>query len=247
MIPFIQKFVPFKFNLKLFIQLSLGFISFTIIGTLSHEFGHYLSYRINHQEARIAYAYTVSETESPKSLQLREIYKKRSEEIKNHQPYPEKEEYFNTLNIYKTQTLMNVMGGPIQTLGTSLIAFILILIFYHRFKKQETLNFASFLLVFFSLFSLRQVSNFTFILIAIMVKGKYAHHDDESRINVALNLPPLSLHIVTSLIGIGILSFIILKIIPLQQRFTFILSGIFGGVLGYLIWLEWLGPKLLPL
>lgn len=36
-----------------------------------------------------------------------------------------------------------------------------------------------------------------------------------------------------------------LEVLSLKHRFTFIISGLVSGILGYLIWLEWLGPVIL--
>jgi hypothetical protein len=52
--------------------------------------------------------------------------------------------------------------------------------------------------------------------------------------------------VVTGIIGVIVLVIVTFKFIPKLQLMTFILSGIIGGVAGYLLWLEWLGPVIMP-
>ena len=49
---------PFRFHAKLALCLGLGFMLFTVIGTLTHEGGHYLAARYCGQQARINYMST---------------------------------------------------------------------------------------------------------------------------------------------------------------------------------------------
>jgi hypothetical protein len=50
--------IPMKFDLRLFVLLALGFIAFTVIGTVSHECGHYLAARCLGYKASLHYGST---------------------------------------------------------------------------------------------------------------------------------------------------------------------------------------------
>jgi hypothetical protein len=39
---------------------------------------------------------------------------------------------------------------------------------------------------------------------------------------------------------------VIFRIIPITKRLTFILSGIIGGISGFGLWMNLIGPKILP-
>ncbi|MGB0850652.1 MAG: hypothetical protein ACPGTP_05365, partial [Bacteroidia bacterium] len=61
-----------------------------------------------------------------------------------------------------------------------------------------------------------------------------------------LELPDGIIAIPSFIIGLFISLWVIFKVLPKHNRNTFILSGVAGGVSGYLLWLEWLGPIVLP-
>jgi hypothetical protein len=53
--------MKFIFDRKLFLYLSLAFILMTVIGTISHEYGHYISAKILGYGARVNYGMTILE------------------------------------------------------------------------------------------------------------------------------------------------------------------------------------------
>ncbi|GHA51788.1 hypothetical protein GCM10007103_35320 [Salinimicrobium marinum] len=69
---------------------------------------------------------------------------------------------------------------------------------------------------------------------------------DEKKISVILNLWPGTVSVILGTIGLLISLFIVFEIIPKRLRFTFILSGLFGGIFGFILWMNILGPRLLP-
>jgi hypothetical protein len=50
----------------------------------------------------------------------------------------------------------------------------------------------------------------------------------------------------TAIFGIIVLTVVVFKFIPTQQRLTFIASGLIGGVSGYILWLHLLGQIIMP-
>ena len=101
--------------------------------------------------------------------------------------------------------------------------------------------------IFLSLFWLREVSN---LVISIgsgiyFQNGKY-FGGDEAHISKFLNLPEGLIPISFGLLGLIISCYIIFKIVPIQKRFTFILSGLIGGISGFIFWMRIIGPIVLP-
>ena len=138
-----------------------------------------------------------------------------------------------------------ILGGPLQTVLTGTTGFFLLFVFRKSFDKAARLSVGQWILIFISLFWLRQTANFIIHLGAYVLTGKL-HRRDEWAISRALHLSGWAIPAATALIGVVILAIIIFKFIPLSQRFTFVISGIIGGTLGYFCWLVWLGKYILP-
>lgn len=100
-------------------------------------------------------------------------------------------------------------------------------------------------MIFLTLFWLRQTANFSIWLIDYLSTGDLSG-PDEVYLAKKLELPYWLLMAITGVIGGVVLAIVVFKFIPLRQRFTFIVSGIFGGISGYLLWLELLGPVVMP-
>jgi len=101
--------------------------------------------------------------------------------------------------------------------------------------------------VFLSLFSLRFVANMTLSVLYEFINPNGTYFGgDEARIARSLNLPKGSIAFPLFCIGLLIALWVIFKVLPYKTRFTFILSGLTGGVLGWIIWMDWLGPIVLP-
>jgi hypothetical protein len=83
-------------------------------------------------------------------------------------------------------------------------------------------------------------------MISYYNKGYFTNRMDEVRIAIKLGLPQGSIIGVLAFLSLIISVIVIFKFIPVSQRFSFIISGFVGGVLGYLIWLEWFGKYILP-
>jgi hypothetical protein len=199
---------------KLLLYLFLTFILFTIIGTLSHEFGHYAIAKILGYDAHIHYAFTQWTS-------------------RNNQ-YSQSDSFYITL------------GGPLQTMLTG--TFGLCLVYFNRksFKKNIELTFGQWTLLFLSLFWLRQTANFVIWFSSFTMSGQFSNQPDEIRLAKYLEIPNWSITSFTALIGLIVLITIVFQFIPSPKRLTFIFSGLFGGLLGYIIWLHGVGQILIP-
>lgn len=212
----VKDLIEFKVYQKLLMKLLVIFVLMTVVGTLSHEFGHFVVVEILGMDGEIHYSYMRT--------------------IKNE----------NYRHLFKWESILISLGGPIQTMLTGTIGFLLLYEFKNEILKRSRLERKHWAMVFMAMFWLRQTA-ISFMIIAVyLFQGLIMQKGDESRISLKLGLPVFTLDIITGFVGLIIISIVIFKFIPISQRFTFILSGFAGGVLGYVLWMEILGPKILP-
>jgi hypothetical protein len=136
--------------------------------------------------------------------------------------------------------------GPLQTMITGSIGFLLLFCYKHSFYASKKLNFRQWLLVFVALFWLRELFNFVQGFGVYFLKGHFPHSSDEVRLAEALHIHPLSFTLPAAVIAFFILVWIVFKYIPLNQRLTFLISGLIGGLAGMYLWLYSIGPMVMP-
>lgn len=224
---------------------SITFIVFTVVGTLSHEYGHILVAKYLGYETKLHYG-SMNYNHSYAEIQFEEIYKKYKSSIQNKEDFPEKKTYQRLVKKLYFDNLFITIGGPIQTIITGTIGFILLL--FRREKILENgMKILDWLYVFLSLFWLREVCNLTIsIASAILIGKKNYFGGDEKNIAIMLEIPQGSIAIPLALIGLCISLFVIFRIIPKEQRLLFISSGFLGGIAGFILWLRILGPIVMP-
>ena len=228
-----------QFDKRRFIILSFAFILATVVGTLSHEFGHYIAAKSLGYEASIHYGYVdYGEGFYDSINKITSQYRK---QIEKGESFPAKDRYDGFIR----ESLWMSIGGPLQTLFTGTIGLILLLVCRKSFNVRQKLIAWQWVLIFITLFWLRQTANMI-VWMATFISTKHVPYSDEIGIALKLGLPFWSLTTITGVIGIIILYVVIFKFIPKAQRQTFVLSGIMGGVTGYVLWLYLLGPVLLP-
>lgn len=205
-----------EFDFRLFLFLCLGFIIFTPIGTLTHELGHYIMAKYLGYNAEIDYAHTYY--------------------------YP----VYSAKRISLSDEKIITLAGPIQTILTGTLG--VLILFYKRkdYMYSKKISLAEWSIIFFSLFWLRQPMNFLMYCIKRVFNSNYKSNGDEFCLAEYFGLPYYSISLITAIIGVGVLYFVVFKIIPIELRATFITSLILGGIFGYLIWLHWLGKFILP-
>ena len=240
--------IEFTFDYKLSVYLFLSFILFTVIGTLSHEYGHHIAGNIVGVKTRVNYAYTIP---------IDYEGNKRIKEIRELEKYYYIYKAINLENIYRVKqqdilrkmnndNILFTLGGPLQTMLTSIIGLIFLYIFRKKYFAAIRLAFWQWLIIFISLFWLRQSANMFVGLFFHLINGRAGTRSDELKLARDFGLPPETLSIITGLIGLIILAIVVFKFIPVKQRFTFLLSGLIGGVTGYYLWLIQFGKIILP-
>lgn len=69
---------------------------------------------------------------------------------------------------------------------------------------------------------------------------------DEARISTMLELPVGTFSIILGILGLIVSFYIIFRIVPFNKRLAFISGGLIGGISGFILWMNLLGPKILP-
>jgi hypothetical protein len=235
------------FSLKNFIVFSIAFVLFTLIGTLSHEFGHIIVAKSLGYKTTLHYGsmnYQKYDTNINDSII--KIFKRNKFAIKNKKDFSEKVWFYSLVKKQQNDSFLITLGGTIQTMLTGIIGF---LILYKR-NKTININFSKidWLYVFLALFWLRQLFNpiYSFSRRLINDKADYLGNGDETKIAEFLNLPRETFDIIFGFIGLIISLIVIFKFIPLKHRLTFILSGLIGGSFGFYLWMNKIGPIILP-
>lgn len=225
--------------------ITLGFVLFTIIGTVSHEFGHILIAKSLGYQTTLHYG-SMSYDNSDFKKKIVEIYNQNKIEIDQGTDFVDKKEYEEGVKKLTNDILLVRMGGPLQTTVTGIVG--LMIICWRRKKSNDyQLKFLDWLAIFLSLFWLREVFNLTMSIGSELIKpdGSY-FGGDEKKISELLNLWNGTVSFSLGIIGLLVTMFVLLKVVPKQLRFTFILGGFLGGVFGFIFWMNILGPEILP-
>lgn len=250
-----RKILTFKFIPHFAIRILCCFIFFTVIGTLTHELGHIAVANFFGYETSLHYGYMKYDykaiKEDPIYLEHQVILKEHRVDLINKIDFPAKTRYLELLDLLKEKyprpkpySFWITLGGPAQTILTSIIG--LLILFYRKSKDKPHFVLTDWLGVFLALFILREVFNWIFAMIKLLFYGKTKFNGDEFQLSEMLGLPSWTIPTIALIPGVIISLYVIFKVIPLKYRFSFISAGLVGGILGFLIWLEWLGPQLMP-
>ena len=212
-----NKYLILKIDFRLLIILISAFIFTTVAGTLSHEFGHYLAGKYIGIDGKIHYAST--------SFSIPDDF---------------------VGIITRTDSFLITLGGPIQTILTSIIGLLLLYFNRKKIKSLGNLTIFHWIYIFMSLFWLRQTANFTLWIAKYLINGRFPNKMDEIKLARNLEIPEWSIIFPTAVIGFIITIYVIITYIPIKQRFTFIISGLIGGISGFYLWLDLFGKLILP-
>ena len=224
---------------------SIPFIAFTIIGTLSHEYGHLLVAKYYGYDTSLHYG-SMNYKNNSLENKIKEIYLRNETVIKKIQTYPEKVRFESLAKEIVAERLNIFIGGPAQTISTGTIG-LLVLLFRRNKIKEFGMKLIDWLVIFLSFFWLRQVFNLTTSVLDALIYDNQSYFDgDEKVIATLLELPKGTFAIPLGILGFVISLHVVFKIIPLKNRFNFLFGGVLGSVLGYILWFELLGPIVLP-
>lgn len=174
------------------------------------------------------------------------IYLRNQYAIEHNLEYDEKEDFDRKYDKLVSDDIKVLLGGPLQTILTGTIAFMFLLFRKNKIKRNG-LRMIDWLLVFLSLFWMREIFNFiTSIFAGLFFEDELFFGGDELYISIFYNLGPGTIPIITAIIGTAISAFVIFKILPKEIQKTFIIAGLSGGIIGFGLWFYVLGPLVLP-
>jgi len=234
----------FKFDFKLSLFLFPSFVLMTVVGTLTHELGHYSVSRLLGYEANLNYKSSSFWNDELNNF-FKETHCKYAYEIKNGLNFPTKEKYIKFVEKYKSDHFIITLGGPLQTMLTGSIGLILFISFKKKFIISGKVKFMSWIFIFLTLFWLRQLVNLCIALARYLIKDVTSLNSDEVKLASYLGYNIWSLQILTGVTGLGVL-ILVLKCLPKDIILTFLLTGITGGILGYYLWLIKYGHIIMP-
>lgn len=142
--------------------------------------------------------------------------------------------------------LLITWGGPLQTMLTGTLGFLLLWRFRRSFTPGKPLAFWQWLLIFLSLFWLRQPANLVVGIAIWLFTGQMPDNDDETYLSDYYHLPASAMLVFTAFIGALVLALVIFRFVPRGQRILFMVAGMLGGVTGFTLWFYYLGPVIMP-
>lgn len=219
---------------------------FTVAGTLSHEGGHFLVARALGYNASLHYGFTdPGENETERALQ--QYYERWGSTGKVDSNTIRQTNFVQLIEKRKQENKLFILGGPVQTMLTGCIGFLLLIIYRKNIIGKQVLNTRQWLLIFLSLFWLRQVAN-AMMGLFIFLAGRSVENANADEIKLAFyfNVPSMSIVAGTALIGLIISLIVIFVFVPVRQRITFIAAGLAGGIIGFIGWFGFAGPWVMP-
>ncbi len=138
------------------------------------------------------------------------------------------------------------LGGPSQTILTGLLGLAILQL---RRKKRilNGLKMLDWLAIFLALFWLREVFNVVMSIITEFLNPTGTFFSgDEAGLAWYLGLPAGTFAILFGTLGFLVGLYVVFQVIPKHIRLTFIAGGLVGGILGFIVWMNFLGPSLLP-
>ena len=160
------------FNKHLSLLLISGFIITLLIGSLSHEFAHFSVAKLLNYNSKMNLSHTTWENPTTKNY-IDFINSNYQIEIDSGRDFPEKERYIATKKQLAKDNFWILLAGPFLTILTGTIGFVILVSHRNSFYKQNKLLLRQWLLIFLSLFWLRQPINFFLLIGKYLVSGKY--------------------------------------------------------------------------
>ena len=227
--------------------IALAFSIFVVIGTLTHELGHYTAGKLLGYNCTLHFAscnYT-----HPSSSDLTIAYRKLWDQYGGDKSCIPQSEIIKLSErrstMYKNRIWFTI-GGPLQTMLTGTLG--LLLLWWRKKKRQiDGWRLVDWLFVYLALFWSREPFNLAFSLSKRIMTGSGSFFSgDEKIISNHYHLYEGFFSIVLGVLGAIICSYVVFKIIPSDKRLHFFLGGLIGGLLGYWLWMCLVGPVVLP-
>lgn len=155
-------------------------------------------------------------------------------------------DFHGTRQFSDLDALLISLGGPVQTMLMGTIGLLVILFCRNQWRFFTVLKAGQWFWIFVALFWLRQTANLATSVPSWISNGRFSSYSDETHIAQYFGLPKPALVIATGLAGLCVLCYIVFWVIPKPQRLTFLLSGLTGGIAGYVFWIVLFGKYIMP-
>lgn len=137
------------------------------------------------------------------------------------------------------------IAGPAQTIITGTVGLWLLWFRRKKINSRNYLKFHEWLFVFLAFFWSRQLANCLFGIF-YLINGKDSSWSDEGNIAAYLDVSHWAIDIPGAALATIAILWVVFKIIPLQERFTFLTAGLIGSIIGWIVWMKSFGPVILP-
>lgn len=233
-----------RVDVKYLWRLVMAFVLFTAIGTLSHEAGHLFVARALGYQTVLHYG-SVDFYDSELELKVAELEDEHMSKSKIGNELDRKDTHSEMTKKLRIHEFWILAAGPLQTVLTG--TFGLLMLLRRRKWSQGILSFSQWILVFLSLFWLRQVFNpLVSVFTELVSPDGVWFGGDELRLSSSLGWWSGSFSIVLGALGLLVVSYVYLRVVPIRLRLTFLLSAISGSILGFILWMRVVGPWCLP-
>ncbi|MCF0054356.1 site-2 protease family protein [Dyadobacter sp. CY356] len=229
---------------KLLYQLILGFFITTIVATIVHEYGHFFTAKLLGYDAKVSYGYTTWTNTAYQDF-IDSLSRDERIKIRTNEYFSKKEEYEALLERIKNETFLITLSGPLLTIIIGTLGSV-ILFFNRKSFDQHQLSPKHWVLLFIAFFWLRQPANYVLDLLSTISRGRYPYGNDETVLARYLGFDIWSISFILAVAGLAVVYFIYRKFIPDENKTTFLLAGLIGGLGGYMLWLFILGPAFMP-
>ena len=213
---------------KLTIKLFFAFVLTIIIGTITHEAGHYYTSKALGYDAYFAYGMVYTTGFNKEASKVWE------EEREN--PNMER------INIYQKKRNKIMLGGPLTSIFIGLAGTLFLLI---KRTKDKSKSLLTWIIIFFSLFILRCV------YIGLCGLNKLFSQtinlkSDEEKIFWHYEIDMQTGFILLALLPLPLVLFTLKKWLTKKEWVSFLVAGALGIPAGFYLWYVVLGPVLLP-
>lgn len=137
-------------------------------------------------------------------------------------------------------------AGPLQTISVGCLGLFFMLkrrksVLKNGFQKLD------WLFLFLGLFWSRAIFNLIFRFSLFVFKSEEsAFGGDEAYLSESLSLPIGTVPLAEGIVALSICLYMVFKLLPNPERRSFLVAALPGSILGFIIWMIWLGPILLP-
>lgn len=239
--PEVQNQLGIREQIRYAIFVALLFLAVPALGTVSHELGHAAVGLAVGQDVRMHYG--SCDISGGTDAELSALLAAHRDEIRSIPDSPIAQRYIALAERARIERLWFILGGPISTMLIGTSGLVGLMLMRRRHGYQSSLTPAGWTLTILALFWSREL-----FILAQHITGLAMHkpgRSDETTIAHILGLPHSSVTIVLGVLGLSACLIATLWH-PRERRVPFVLGGVTGCALGFILWFYWLGPWLLP-